>query len=92
MQGAVHKLLEQEIPGVKRAGQKRSKLLQDKFVRAGRKVLLKTRLDDLSIPALAEAAGSSVGGFSQIDVTGASFTFELKCYQLHILDIHYFYR
>jgi AcrR family transcriptional regulator len=76
MQGAVHKLLEQEIPGVKRAGQKRSKLLQDKFVRAGRKVLLKTRLDDLSIPALAEAAGSSVGGFySRFDSKEAFFEF-----------------
>lgn len=56
MQGAVHKLLEQEIPGVKRAGQKRSKLLQDKFVRAGRKVLLKTRLDDLPTKAFNAAS------------------------------------
>ncbi len=76
MLSAAQELLEQEIPGVKRAGQKRSKLLQDKFVKAGRKVLLKTRLDDLSVPALAEAAGSSVGGFySRFDSKEAFFEF-----------------
>lgn len=76
MLSAAQELLEQEIPGVKRAGQKRSKLLQDKFVKAGRTVLLKTRLDDLSIPALAKAAGSSVGGFySRFDSKDAFFEF-----------------
>lgn len=76
MLGAAQELFEQEISGVKRAGQKRSKLLQDKFVKAGRKALLKARLDDLSIPALAEAAGSSVGGFySRFDSKEAFFEF-----------------
>jgi len=76
MLGAAQELFEQEIPGVKRAGQKRSKLLQDNFVKAGRKALLKARLDDLSIPALAEAAGSSVGGFySRFDSKEAFFEF-----------------
>lgn len=76
MLSAAHEILEHEIPGVKRAGQKRSKLLQDKFVKAGRKVLLKTRLDDLSIPALAEEAGSSVGGFySRFDSKESFFAF-----------------
>lgn len=45
-------------------------------MQAGRKVLLKTRLDDLSIPTLAEAAGSSVGGFySRFDSKEAFFEF-----------------
>ncbi|MBX2836542.1 MAG: TetR/AcrR family transcriptional regulator [Gammaproteobacteria bacterium] len=52
-----------EIPGVRTARQHRSRKLQDRFVLAGRTALQHRRLDDLPIPVLAEAAGSSVGGF-----------------------------
>ena len=72
----VQQMPEQEIPGVRPAEQKRSRLLQDKFVSAGRKMLLNTRLDDLSIPALAGAAKSSVGGFySRFESKEAFFGF-----------------
>ncbi len=45
------------VPGVRPAGQKRSRLLQDRFVIAGRKILIETRLKDVSIPTLAAKAG-----------------------------------
>lgn len=76
MTSAVQEMFDQEIPGVRPADQKRSRILQDKFATAGRKMLLKTRLDDLSIPALAKAAGSSVGGFySRFESKDAFFEF-----------------
>ncbi|WP_238364809.1 TetR/AcrR family transcriptional regulator [Mesobacterium pallidum] len=65
-----------EVPGVHPAGQARSRLLQDRFVKAGRMALRTTRLDDLSIPVLAEAAASSVGGFySRFETKEAFFEF-----------------
>ena len=68
--------LDDPIPGVRPAEQSRSRALQDKFVTAGRKVLLTTRLDDLAIPVLAKAANSSVGGFySRFETKGAFFEF-----------------
>ena len=64
------------IPGVRPAEQNRSRALQDKFVTAGRQVLLTTRLDDLAIPVLAKAANSSVGGFySRFETKDAFFEF-----------------
>lgn len=70
------RIFEDEIPGVRPADQKRSRMLLDKFSKAGRKVLLHTRLHDLSIPALAKAAGSSVGGFySRFESKEAFFEF-----------------
>jgi AcrR family transcriptional regulator len=45
------------------ATQERSRLLRDKFVSACREMLLTIRLRDVSIPALAQGAESSVGGF-----------------------------
>lgn len=65
-----------EIPGVRPAEQKRSVELRDKFAAAGREVLLETRLADVSIPELAKAAKSSVGGFySRFDSKDAFFEF-----------------
>lgn len=76
MNSAVQEMLSQGIPGVRPADQKRSRVLQEKFVDAGRKVLLNTRLDDLAVPALAKAAGSSVGGFySRFESKEAFFEF-----------------
>lgn len=76
MNTAVQDMLGQEVRGVRRADQKRSRILQDKFVTAGRKVLLDTRLDDLSVPVLAKTAGSSVGGFySRFESKEAFFEF-----------------
>tara|TARA_B100000780_G_scaffold72343_1_gene48476 strand:- start:4563 stop:5276 length:714 start_codon:yes stop_codon:yes gene_type:complete len=64
------------VPGVRPAGQKRSRLLQDRFVIAGRKILIETRLKDVSIPTLAAKAGSSVGGFySRFDSKEVYFNF-----------------
>ena len=64
------------IPGVRPAGQKRSRLLQDRFVIVGRKVLIETRLKDVPIPMLAQKAGSSVGGFySRFDSKEVYFNF-----------------
>ncbi len=68
--------LDDPIPGVRPAEQNRSRALQDRFVIAGRKVLLTTRLDDLAIPVLAKAAESSVGGFySRFETKDAFFEF-----------------
>jgi AcrR family transcriptional regulator len=89
MTSAVQEILDQEIPGVRPADQKRSRILQDKFVSAGRKVLLKTRLDDLSIPVLAKAAGSSVGGFySRFESKEAFFEFLRKQMLLEHLKLY----
>lgn len=57
------RLSAQVNPGVRSATQNRSRILQDKFVNAGRSALIKTPLSHLSVPALAKAANSSVGGF-----------------------------
>ena len=68
--------LDEPIPGVRPAEQTRSRVLQDKFVTAGREALLTTRLDDLAIPVLAKAANSSVGGFySRFETKDAFFEF-----------------
>jgi len=89
---ALH-LFEREIPGVRPADQKRSRLLQDKFAAAGRRVLLHTRLHEISIPALAKAAKSSVGGFySRFETKEAFFEFlrmqmlaeHMKLYEEHL--------
>lgn len=70
---------ETRIPGVKPAEQKRSRVLQDKFVAATGKILLRTRLKDVPIPDLAKAAGSSVGGFySRFETKDALFEFMRK--------------
>lgn len=67
------------IPGVKPAEQKRSRVLQDKFVVATRKILLTTRMKDIPVPELAHAAGSSVGGFySRFESKDALFEFMRK--------------
>ena len=74
-----------DIPGVRPAEQMRSRLLQDRFVMAGRKILLKTRLTDVPIPVLAKEAGSSVGGFySRFDTKDAFFDF----LRLQMFDDH----
>ncbi len=76
MQGFDQAIFERDIPGVRPADQKRSRVLQDKFAAAGREVLLHMRLDDLSIPVLAKSAGSSVGGFySRFESKEAFFEF-----------------
>ncbi len=65
-----------QIPGVKAADQKRSRLLQEKLVIAGRELLVNNRLDDIPIPDLAKTAGSSVGGFySRFESKDAFFDF-----------------
>ena len=70
------KAIAADIPGVRPAGQKRSRALQDKFVIAGRDALRTSRLDDLSVPDLAKAANSSVGGFySRFESKEAFFEF-----------------
>ena len=67
---------DEHVPGVRPAGQERSRALQDKFVVAARKMLLKTKMKDLPIPVLAKAAGSSVGGFySRFESKDALFEF-----------------
>ncbi|MGG7566808.1 TetR/AcrR family transcriptional regulator [Rhodovulum sp. DZ06] len=64
------------LPGVKPAEQARSRALRDRFVDAGRAQLLHRRADDLSVPELARAAGSSVGGFySRFETKEAFFAF-----------------
>jgi AcrR family transcriptional regulator len=74
-----------DIPGVRPAEQLRSRLLQDRFVTAGRKIMVKTRLADLPIPDLAKEAGSSVGGFySRFDNKDAFFEF----LRLQMFDDH----
>lgn len=55
--------VESSIPGVRPADQARSRALQNKFVKAAQTMLLKERLSDISVPALARRARSSVGGF-----------------------------
>lgn len=76
MENAALEIIDKPIPGVKPAAQKRSRILQDKFVAAGRTLLLETRLEDISIPVLAEKAGSSVGGFySRFESKEAFFEF-----------------
>ncbi len=79
-------LLDIEIPGVKPADQRRSRLLQQRFVVAGRSVLRHTRLIDLPIPALAKEAGSSVGGFySRFESKDTFFEFmRMQMLQEHI--------
>lgn len=79
-------LVDIEIPGVKPADQERSRLLQQRFVVAGRSVLQHIRLIDLSIPALAKEAGSSVGGFySRFESKDAFFEFmRMQMLQEHI--------
>ncbi len=79
-------VLDMDIPGVKPADQQRSKLLQRKFVVAGRSVLRHTRLIDLPIPALAKEAGSSVGGFySRFESKEAFFEFmRMQMLQEHL--------
>ncbi|MDA0338271.1 MAG: TetR/AcrR family transcriptional regulator [Proteobacteria bacterium] len=79
----------ESIPGVKPAEQKRSRLLQDKFVVATRKTLLTTRLKDVPIPDLAKAAGSSVGGFySRFETKDALFEFMRKQMFAEHLKLH----
>lgn len=64
------------IIGVRPAGQDRSRKLQDKFVKAGQAMLIQDRLADISIPAIAKQAKSSVGGFySRFDNKDAFFEF-----------------
>ena len=76
MDDVVHQYFGGKIPGVKPAEQNRSRLLQEKFVTAGREILMDTRLEDIPIPELAKAAGSSVGGFyARFDSKDAFFDF-----------------
>ncbi len=76
MSDALDHVLARDIPGVRPADQRRSRDLQGRFASAGRKMLLTTRLNDLPIPALARAAGSSVGGFySRFESKEAFFEF-----------------
>lgn len=74
------------IRGVRPADQKRSRVLQDKFVSAGRDVLQHTRLNDISVPDLARAASSSVGGFySRFETKSAFFDFlRMRMLQEHM--------
>lgn len=74
------------IPGVRPADQKRSRVLQDKFVTAGREMLQHTRLSDISVPDLAKAATSSVGGFySRFETKDAFFDFlRMRMLQEHL--------
>ena len=65
---------EQEVPGARSSEQARDRLLQDRFVKAGRAALRDTRLDALSIPMLTELAGASVDDFqSRFDSREAFF-------------------
>jgi len=76
MREETQKVTQTQILGVKPAAQKRSRLLQDQFVSAGRRLLLNTRLNDVPIPVLASEAGASVGGFySRFDSKDAFFEF-----------------
>lgn len=52
-----------QIPGVKPAGQVRSRALQDKFITAGQKLLQVRDLEGVSIQELCDEVGCSVGGF-----------------------------
>lgn len=74
-----------DVPGVRPAEQKRSRILQDRFVTAGCHSLRETRLNDTSIPGLAKAAGSSVGGFySRFESKEVFFEFM----RMQMLDEH----
>lgn len=55
--------LEDDIPGVLPARQKRSVRLRDSFIRAGFEILNSKRLSDLSVSELAKECGGSVGSF-----------------------------
>lgn len=55
--------LEEDVPGVLPARQKRSVALRDGFIRAGIEILNTKRLSDLSVSELAKECGGSVGSF-----------------------------
>lgn len=55
--------VDEEIPGVLPARQKRSKIIRDKYLEAGCELLNDRRFSDLRIPELAEKCGYSVGSF-----------------------------
>jgi AcrR family transcriptional regulator len=76
MNATTQNLLNLEIPGVHSADQARSRVLQGKFAVAGQKMLLKSRLNDVSIPDISRKANSSVGGFySRFESKEAFFEF-----------------
>lgn len=92
MEEFAQQIFERNIPGVRPADQKRSRVLQDKFLIAGRQVLLDTRLVDISIPSLAASANSSVGGFySRFESKEAFFEFllvKMLSEHLRLFDMH----
>ncbi|TMV05710.1 TetR/AcrR family transcriptional regulator [Ruegeria sediminis] len=55
--------IDDDIPGVLPARQKRSKRIRDAYISAGIKLLNERRLSDLKISDLAEECGGSVGSF-----------------------------
>lgn len=55
--------LEDDLPGVHPAPQKRSQRIRDAYIRAGIELLNERRLSDLKVSDLAEACGGSVGSF-----------------------------
>lgn len=55
--------LEDDVPGVMPARQRRSVILRDAYIRAGIKILNTKRLSDLSVSELAQECGGSVGSF-----------------------------
>ena len=55
--------LEEDIPGVLPARQRRSIKLRDAYIRAGIEILNTKRLSDLSVSELAQECGGSVGSF-----------------------------
>lgn len=98
MEHKLHPNFSAPVPGVRPTDQKRSQILQSKFVAAGRKVLLDTRLTELSIPVLAKQSKSSVGGFySRFESKEAFFELlriqmlseHLKLYDTHLDPSHF---
>jgi AcrR family transcriptional regulator len=55
--------VDEEIPGVLPAKQKRSQIIRDKYLEAGCILLNEKRFSDLKIPELAAHCGNSVGSF-----------------------------
>ena len=55
--------VDEDIPGVLPAKQKRSRIIRDKYLEAGCELLNERRFSDLRIPELAAKCGYSVGSF-----------------------------
>ncbi len=55
--------VDEDIPGVLPARQKRSRIIRDKYLEAGCELLNERRFGDLRIPELAAKCGYSVGSF-----------------------------